>query len=120
MRKINAKSILGSKLIELRRAKGLTQPQLASALGVSRDTIAYYETKSKNPTTEFVQKTADFFDVPFDQLLAGAEQPRKKPGPVSAIEKRLNQVCSLPPDEQKFVIKFLDQVLASKKVAKTG
>ncbi len=78
------------------------------------------ETKYKNPTTEFVQKTADFFDVPFDQFLAGAEQPRKKPGPVSAIEKRLNQVCSLPPDEQKFVIKFLDQVLASKKIAKTG
>ena len=107
------KSIFSQRLIALRKAKGLTQLQLAKALNVSRDTISYYEIRAKNPTHETVQVLADFFGVPCDQLLASEIQLKKKPGPVSKLQKQFQDVQHLPKEEQKFVSKFLDQFLVN-------
>ena len=105
------KSIFSQRLIALRKTKGLTQHQLAEALGVSRDTIAYYEVRAKNPTQETVQVLADFFSVPCDQLLGSDIQTKKKTGPVSKLEKQFQEVQRLPKEEQKFVSKLLDRVI---------
>lgn len=55
---------------------GLTQDQLAEILGVSRATIAGYESEEKKriPRKETLQKIANKFDVSIDWLLTGEEQ----------------------------------------------
>lgn len=111
MKNKNAKSVFGKKLIELRQTNGLTQPQFASALNISRDTVAYYETKAKNPTSEFIQKVADYFKVPYDQLLALEIQENKKPGPASKLEKQFKEVQRLPKNKQKLVSEIIDNVI---------
>ena len=115
MKTKKAKSIFSQRLITLRKSRELTQHQLAEALNVSRDTIAYYETRAKNPTQETVQVLADFFGVPCDQLLGTDDQVKKKPGPISKLEKQFQYVQQLPKDEQKFVSKLLDRVIAEAK-----
>ena len=115
MKNISAKSVFGNKLLELRQANGLTQPQLAVALNVSRDTIAYYETKAHNPTSDFIQKVADYFNVPYDHLLDSKNHENKKPGPASKIEKQLEAIRKLPKKDQHAISAVLDMALKEAK-----
>ena len=48
----------------LRRAKGLTQEELAKALKISRSTIGMYENGSREPDYETLELIADFL-TPF-------------------------------------------------------
>lgn len=60
----------GKKIKALREEKGLTQSELAAALGTTLKTISNYETKSMRPRKmEMYQKIADFFDVNINHLL---------------------------------------------------
>jgi transcriptional regulator with XRE-family HTH domain len=105
-------TVFGRNLWALRRRRGMRQDDLAKALGVTRFTVSYYESKAKNPTTEFVQKAADFFGVGTDDLLREAADRRPKPGPKSKIERQLEAIRRLPPKKQKTVSEMLDMVLA--------
>lgn len=53
----------------LRSSAGLTQVELAEKLGVSRSTIGMYETGTRNPDSEMLEKIADLFNVDIDYLL---------------------------------------------------
>ena len=97
--------------MELRRKHNMRQEDLAKILGVSRATVSYYEYKAKNPTTEFVQKVADHFNVSIDELLLPEADHVTKPGPASKIEKQLEAIRKLPPKKQKTVSEMLDMVL---------
>lgn len=101
----------GAKLAELRKLRGLTQPQLAQAVDVSLDMLIYYERRATNPSAEFVKKAAAFFNVSVDELLDHAVQTRRKSGPPSALEQRLAAVRQLPREKQKLVLQVLDTFL---------
>lgn len=107
----NDMPLFGRRLMELRKARNFRQEDLAAALGVSRETISYYESRAKNPTAEFIQKVADFFDVPTDQFLREEPSGRQKPGPASKLELQLEKVRQLPPPKQKVISEMLDMVL---------
>lgn len=61
----------GETLKNLRDIKGITQKDLAKYLGVSRATIAGYETKNHQPDYEKLEKLARYFEVSIDYLLTG-------------------------------------------------
>lgn len=105
-----AKSVFNRQIIKLRMARGMTQEQLALALGVSRNTVAYYEARAVNPGTELIQKIADFFGVSPGKLI-GDEEKKKSPGPVSKLEKQLELIKQLPPSEKKAISTVLDMAL---------
>lgn len=54
------------KIKTLRNAKGLTQEQLAEAVGTTRATLAGYETGRRNPRLPDLQKIAEYFGVGLD------------------------------------------------------
>lgn len=60
-------------LKNLRESQNITQEQLADYLQVSRPTIAGYETKSRQPDFERLEKISQFFHVSIDYLLTGSE-----------------------------------------------
>ena len=103
----------GAKLAELRKLRGLTQPQLAQALDVSLDMLIYYERRAKNPSVEFVKKAAGFFNVTVDQLLGHEVKTSRKPGPPSKLHQKIDRVALLPRATQQYVLQFLDQVLTT-------
>jgi transcriptional regulator with XRE-family HTH domain len=103
----------GQRLAAFRTAKGMTQYQLADALGVKRDLVAYYERAAKNPSLDQVKRLADFFGVTIGEMLNDtAPAAAAKPGPTSQIEQLAARAAHLPRAEQKVVIKMLEGVLA--------
>ena len=104
--------IFGQRLAALRRAKGLSQTQLAELLDTTRKMIDYYERRAGNPSLDFIQRAAEALDVSVAELLGS--QPRAargKPGPTPQLQLRFEQIRRLPRKEQEFVIRFIDTVL---------
>lgn len=70
----------GERLRELREERGLTQPELAEALGVGKNTIFVWEKERRKPAKDFdLLKAARFFDVSYLYLL-GISDDRKDEG----------------------------------------
>lgn len=56
-------------LRNMRLARGLTQMQLAQALGTSQSAITAWETQTREPDFKTIQRLADYFHVPITSLL---------------------------------------------------
>lgn len=63
------------KLKSLRRDYGITQVDLAEKLGISKSTLAMYETNKREPNYETLMRIGQFFCVSVDYLL-GTEHLR--------------------------------------------
>ncbi len=61
--------MLGEKIKELRLSKGLNQIELASKLGVTKQSISNFENENIRPSVDMIIKMANFFDVSTDFLL---------------------------------------------------
>ena len=76
---------LSEKLYALRKSKGLSQEELAEALGVSRQAISKWENGSAIPESDKLIAIATYFAVSLDELI-GREECIGQPAP-DAISK---------------------------------
>jgi len=58
----------GNNIRNLRKSRGLTQEQVASAIGISRESLGYFETNRPVPV-KYLQPFADLFNIDIEQLL---------------------------------------------------
>ncbi len=65
---------MGEKIIALRKAKGMTQEQLAAALGVSAPAVSKWETNSSYPDITLLCPLARALGTDVDNLLAFEEE----------------------------------------------
>jgi len=65
----------GVRLRTLREAKGLSQSQMATLLGIARTTIASYESNVALPSCDMLKALAVFFRVSADYLLGLDDRP---------------------------------------------
>lgn len=63
-----------SRLISLRKERGLTQEELANAIHKKRSTLSGYETEGKEPDLELVCFLAQYFGVSTDYLLGYSDE----------------------------------------------
>ncbi len=63
----------------LREERGLTQKELAEAIGVDRTAIAKYESGASGAKSEMLGKLANYFDVTTDYILGRTN--KKAPAP---------------------------------------
>ncbi len=63
------------QLAALRRARNMTQAQLAKALGISKSAVSMYERGNREPELELLQAMADLFGVSVGALLGREDQP---------------------------------------------
>ena len=61
-------------LRKLRSDRGVTQSELAKAIGVSPSTVGMYETGEREPNFDTEEKIADYFNVSLDYLRGKAEK----------------------------------------------
>lgn len=54
---------IGEKILNLRKAAGVSQEKLAGAVNVARFTVSRWETNSVQPTTENIKALSEFFGV---------------------------------------------------------
>jgi len=71
-------SFFSDRIKELRKARKMTQRQMANALGITERSYQRYEAEN-NPNNETLIKLADFFDVSTDYLLGRSDNPRRHP-----------------------------------------
>jgi len=62
---------LGSRIAECRRAKGITQDQLAEHMGVSSQAVSKWENDLSCPDITLLPRLADYFGITIDKLLRG-------------------------------------------------
>ena len=65
--------ILAEKLKTLRKKKQITQIQLADELGVSKGTVAMWETNKRKPNIIMLKRIAAVFGCTTDELLESIE-----------------------------------------------
>ncbi len=69
MDKETALKLLSGNIRELRRAKGLTQTELAHSVGKDQQSIQRLESGSFNPTYYFLTEIADGLGVSVEELV---------------------------------------------------
>ena len=72
---MNEKSQFAKRLISLRKDKGVSQYDLAAALGLSRSTYSGYETEGKQPDYECLARIAAYLNTSTDYLLGCSDVP---------------------------------------------
>lgn len=110
--------LFGQRLAATRKSKGLSQTELAARMQTTRGAIDYYERRAVNPTLDVIQQVAEALAVPVTELLGAEPVPsaRAKPGPVSQLERRFEQIKQLPRKRQQFILQFLDAMISAEKV----
>ena len=96
-----------TRLIQLRRQRGLTQQALANAVGVHVNQIKRYEANSAQPTLETLINVAKALHVSLDALVF--EESER--GPSDELRLQFEAVSHMPDDERRIVRALLDGMI---------
>ena len=115
----------GERLRRLRKAKGMTQQDVADHVGCTQRAMVYYEKNGKIPPSAISAKMAALFGVTIEALIdhADAEPPPAAAPDLldSAEDRRLwrhfKQLRQLPERDQAAVIRMLSSMAQAKKPA---
>jgi transcriptional regulator with XRE-family HTH domain len=112
-RKWNREASFGKRLMALRKARGITQVELAKTLGTTQRTISYYENEDGVPTVVLLGSLARVLGVTTDELL-GLKPIKLQDSPQKRrLWKRLQRIESLPERDQRAVIRLINSLVAS-------
>jgi len=89
---------IGSRLIELRKKKGLSQTALSQQLGINRSTYAEWEIGRRRPELDSLIKLAKFYGTSTDYLL----------GIAPATGRVDEMLAPLPEEARKMVEEFIE------------
>jgi len=95
------------RLVQIRKANGLSQYDLARMSGISNRMIAYYETRVKNPSSAIVMRLAKALKVNIPELMGQKPLNIKEEVSRKTI-KKAKMLEELPPEAQKSVMKMID------------
>ena len=69
---------LGERLFELRKAKNLTQDDMAEKLNVTRQTVSKWETNQSTPDFDKIMPLCELFEIGVEELLTGKKPEEKQ------------------------------------------
>jgi len=101
---------LGERIAALRYERGLTQVQLADALGYSQQQVLSFEKGRRRVPVSALPELSWVLGVSVEELLGADSQPAKR-GPTPKLQRQLEQLSQLPRSQQRFVSQMLDTVL---------
>ena len=106
-------NILGLRIRQLRKEKGLSQLELAGQLNISNTTLSQYESGKRIPGDEIKIKIAGFFNVTIDYLLGCSDvrSPKSGKGPQSRNAPRTYdslEKSGLPEEDIKKVKEYIE------------
>jgi transcriptional regulator with XRE-family HTH domain len=108
------KTSFGERLFAFRKARGLTQVQLAEALNSTQRVISYYETEAELPPSGVIVTLARVLNVSTDELL-GVKPAKPAQGGTQnrRLWKRFQRMESLPERDQRAVLRLINSLVAS-------
>ncbi len=123
-RKKRMKSDFGERLIELRKARGLTQYDLADLIGTTQRTISYYENEGGHPQAPVMAHLARALNISTDELLGVKKGVRTSQAKKAAanhedpeirrVWRKFQQLLTLPEKDQRAVIRLVNSLVAAR------
>lgn len=116
-RKKYGETSFGQRLVAVRKARGLTQVQLARLANTTQRAISYYENEAGFPPAPAVIQLARALRVTTDELL-GVRIPKLEhlndDGESRRLWRRFRQMAGLPDRDQRAVIRLINSLVSSK------
>jgi transcriptional regulator with XRE-family HTH domain len=103
---------LGARIAALRKDQGLTQVQLAEALGLTQQMIASYEVGRRRVPVSLLPQVAATLAVSLEELIGKKDVQPAKRGPAPKLQQQIERIQKLPRSQQRFVMQMLDTVIA--------
>jgi len=121
-KKVRPASEFGERLTALRKARGLTQIQLADKIGSTQRAISRYETIADRAPAPVLAKLAQALGVSTDELL-GVKRIRMAASLADDPEarrlwKKFQQVMELPEKDRRAVIRLVNSLVTAKAASK--
>ncbi len=85
---------LADSIQSLRKAKGISQEELAERVGVSRQAVSKWESGQSIPDLEKIISLSDFFEVTTDYLLKGVEPAKDQGEKNKALASKILYIAS--------------------------
>ena len=124
-RKKQAPSGFGERLLALRKARGLTQVQLAEAIGSSQRAVSYYENHASYPAADIVIALAGALGVTTDELL-GLRAPKRSARAAAQeaesrrLWRRFQHVEELPEKDKRAVLRLIHSLASSREAPRAA
>jgi transcriptional regulator with XRE-family HTH domain len=103
-----------ARLAMRREAAGLSQRQVAAALGISQPSYALWEQRNVAITAEQLIKLANILHTPVEDLLYDGIQPARNNGPTGKVRQVFEKVNRLPRHQQSKVVEFVEAFVNQK------
>jgi len=103
---------MGTRIASARKARDLTQQDMADRLDIAQQTYAQYETGIRRIPASMLPHLAENLGLTLEELMGVGSGSRYKPGPSSKLERQIERLRQLPRATQKVVMNMLDGVLA--------
>lgn len=94
----------GNFLKELRKAKGLTQEELAEEFNVTRRSVSRWETGFNMPDLDILMNLSDFYQVSLREILDGELKEKKMD---KELEETVKKVAEYSSEDKKRTTKVL-------------
>lgn len=99
---------LGDRITELRKARGMSQGDLAEAMDVTRQAVSKWENELASPDTIKLIQLADVLDTDVEYLATGKNTVLRRPPVVIKSVEYVEKVVKKP------VIEYVDKVIEKK------
>jgi len=96
---------------------GTPQAQLAQIIGISQNTLSFYEREAGDIPARLVPPLAKALGVSLEEVLGVNQSAAKKRGPKSQLERQLETVADLPRSTQRKIRDVLNDLIAQRKAA---
>ena len=93
---------IGQRIAQYRKAKKLTQEQLADRLGVSYQSISRWENGITYPDIEFLPAIANYFSISLDFLMGQDDVEKRR-----TIKKQINKIADMGNDNEDELIELI-------------
>ena len=104
---------IAERILTLRKSKGMSQEQLAEAVGVSRQAVSKWESEQASPDPEKIIAMSEIFGVTTDYLLKGIEPEKEEAKTEEKAEEKAEEKKT--EDTHMTVGDVLDQKILTEK-----
>jgi transcriptional regulator with XRE-family HTH domain len=106
------KAEVGRRIRGIRESRGITQVEMARALGIAQSNVSAMERGTRGMTVHQVVKLARVLKVSVDEILVGSNgSPAVRPATSLKLLRRLQRIEKLPEARQRVVLKFIDALI---------
>ena len=99
--------IVGERLVELRKDKGLSQKELAALLGISANSLSLYERELRSPPDEIKIKMSELLNVSVDYLMGSTKTKNYKDNYITFSEKEFANFLSNVQEFTRYINKII-------------